>query len=115
VGTTFLNLFIAIILDGYFHTVEMEKKVFNEEDLVKYQRVWSDYDNQATGFIEITDLPKLLFQLNAPMGWDSSYEGNFERQQLFIKVLQDSTKTYFNETKLNFADLLENLILVYVI
>jgi hypothetical protein len=29
VGTTFLNLFIAIILDGYLKTVDSENKVFN--------------------------------------------------------------------------------------
>jgi len=36
VGLCLLNLFIAVILDGYFFTVEKEKQVFNSEQVIKY-------------------------------------------------------------------------------
>jgi hypothetical protein len=60
VGTTFLNLFIAVILDGYFQTVIDEEKVFNSLELENYQTKWSNFDNEATGFIDIGVLPELL-------------------------------------------------------
>jgi hypothetical protein len=49
------------------------------------------------------------------MGWDEGYRENASRKELFLQLLTDSTKTYFNGTKLNFNDILDNLIVVYVI
>jgi hypothetical protein len=89
--------------------------VFNAQDLDKYQEVWSHYDMKATGFIEIEKLQELLFKLGSPMGWDESYKDNVERQKMYLEVLTDSMKTYFDKKKFNFADLLDNIILVYVI
>jgi len=51
VSVTFLNLFIAVILDGYFNTVEGEKQMFNSTKLHHFKHCWSKYDPDATGLI----------------------------------------------------------------
>jgi hypothetical protein len=115
VGTTFLNLFIAVILDGYFQTVVAEEQVFNSLELENYQTKWSNFDSEATGFIDMSELPKLLFQLGKPLGWDKSFKNNKESQELFVEILIDSVKTYFGAQKLQFNVVLDNLIMVNVI
>lgn len=41
VGLVFLNLFIAIILQGYYQTQEMEKQVVNTQIMNKYKDCWA--------------------------------------------------------------------------
>ena len=57
VTLTFLNLFIAIILAGYFDARDMEKKILNGEILDQYQEQWSYLDPDATDKISIDKFP----------------------------------------------------------
>ena len=63
VSQVFLNLFIAIILDAFFGQSDVSDLPMNEPVLDDYRRVWSDYDKQATGFMEVDDLDKLIIDL----------------------------------------------------
>ena len=58
VSQVFLNLFIAIIIDAFFgQSTDLPIKEKSVED---YQRIWSDYDKDATGMIPLKELPYLL-------------------------------------------------------
>ena len=69
VSLIFLNFFIAIILEGYSHTVVQNKKWFNFRLRSKFRRAWSYYDQDATGYILVEDFPRLMMRLREPLGW----------------------------------------------
>lgn len=60
VSMIFLNLFIAIILNGYFQTTEREKQVINSNLLENYRDAWAVFDPDATGYIHIRQFEKLM-------------------------------------------------------
>jgi len=70
----FLNLFIAIIVDGYRSSVERNKKMFNSEMKEKFREAWSKYDQDATGFMKIKKFPKMMLTLGGKFGWDESFK-----------------------------------------
>ena len=70
----FLNLFIAIILQGYNDTTERNEKMFNSDINEHFRDIWSHYDPDATGFIEIEEFPSFMLELKSPMGWDDTYK-----------------------------------------
>ena len=57
----FLNLFIAIILQGYADTTERNEKMFNSDVKEQFREIWSHYDYDATGFMKIEDFPSFMF------------------------------------------------------
>jgi hypothetical protein len=76
VTVTFLNLFIAIILSGYFDARDKEKKILNTQILDSYQEHWSHLDPNAKGEIPRDLFSKLMFKLQKPLGWDKKkYKG----------------------------------------
>jgi hypothetical protein len=75
VTLTFLNLFIAIILAGYFDARDKEKKILNTQILDSYQENWSHLDPDAKGEIQKTEFSKLMFKIKKPLGWDKKYKG----------------------------------------
>jgi len=71
----FLNLFIAIILDGYFEASSQTGQTLTPCLTAKCLDSWSIYDPDATGIIPMKDFPALMFSLGSPLGWDSSFDG----------------------------------------
>lgn len=63
VSQVFLNLFIAIIIDAFFGQTDMANMPVKEKTINDFQRLWSFYDNKATGFITIEQLQLLLIDL----------------------------------------------------
>ena len=61
-----LNLFVAVILEGFDQTVEGDD--LSKEQFVLFADVWQEFDPDATTFICVADLPKLLIKLPKPMG-----------------------------------------------
>ena len=53
VTLVFLNLFIAIILNGYFETKEQETQIVNGELLGVFRQAWCKFDPDATGFMAV--------------------------------------------------------------
>lgn len=53
VSQIFLNLFIAIVIDAYSGQSQMASLPVRQIDLDLFCEVWSYYDNDATGFIEV--------------------------------------------------------------
>ena len=84
----FLNLFVAIILEGFDDTNQTDKKLFNIETTEFFRDTWSRYDPSASSFIRVKDFPKFMLALGAPIGWDSSFKDDKEKQMLFLSELK---------------------------
>jgi len=69
VALIFLNLFIAIILDGYQETRNKESRAFNQDCLNQFREVWSEFDPEATGFMKSLQMRDFLKALGRPMGF----------------------------------------------
>ena len=63
VSQVFLNLFIAIIIDAFFGQTDLAAMPVKEKSLEDYQRIWSKFDRDATGFIKVSELGKFLQEL----------------------------------------------------
>ena len=74
-----MNLFIAIILDGYFETKFNEEKTLNETTLNQYADAWAMFDPHATGKIPKEKFNDLMLKIKEPLGWDKSYIDNKEK------------------------------------
>lgn len=74
VSMVFINLFVAIILEGFQDTNDKDKKLFNLETTEYFREIWSRFDPNATCFIRSKDLPKFLLALGPPIGWDDIFK-----------------------------------------
>lgn len=63
VSLIFLNLFIAIILEGQLQATQQQESKVTEATRALFTRTWSKYDPKAKGMIKIEDLPKLIMDL----------------------------------------------------
>jgi|JI9StandDraft_1071089.scaffolds.fasta_scaffold510023_2 hypothetical protein len=75
----FLNLFIAIILQGFEDTYNLTTKQIDKAFMKRFQELWSVYDPEASSFIKMEILSDLLLALDAPYGMRREiYTGNLE-------------------------------------
>ena len=65
----FLNLFIAIILEGFEQTSQKVNSLIQEEELEHFRDCWVQFDKEGTGFMKISDFPEFMMTLGEPMGW----------------------------------------------
>lgn len=109
----FLNLFIAIILEGFEQTSKKVKTLISEEHLEHFRECWSKFDKNGTCFIKLTELPELLFMLGEPLGWDESYRNNQKLQDDFMEELNIQTYNGFKDYL--FFDVIQALVKVYIV
>eukprot|EP01065_Artemidia_motanka_P016646 TRINITY_DN2025_c3_g1_i2.p1 TRINITY_DN2025_c3_g1~~TRINITY_DN2025_c3_g1_i2.p1 ORF type:complete len:2034 (+),score=727.75 TRINITY_DN2025_c3_g1_i2:76-6177(+) len=67
-GFVLTNLFVAIILDNFATTMEIEKSDLRMQDLHRFTEIWSDFDPDGTLVIPTQQLPRLLEKLGRPLG-----------------------------------------------
>jgi hypothetical protein len=72
----FLNLFIAIILNGYYDSRDELNQSLNTQFFAGFKEAWASFDPDATGFIELKYFKELMFAIPAPIGWDDSFKDN---------------------------------------
>lgn len=75
-----LNLFIAVVLEGYSSTNKMHQGAVKSDDYELLLEKWVDYDYNATGWIDVHDLIFLIYELNEPLGRRSEYESDIKDQ-----------------------------------
>lgn len=60
----------------------------------RFREIWSDFDPdvnfvplifQATSFIKVGSLSSFLIALGAPLGWDTTFENNYNKQQEYLE------------------------------
>lgn len=59
----FLNLFIAIILEGFSSTSDEEDIRIQEDTINKFKEVWMKYDPSGDGYISVYDFEDFLLDL----------------------------------------------------
>lgn len=63
VSLVFLNLFIAIILEGFAASSQEQKIRVGEECFEAFSRAWMKYDPLATEMIDVENLEHLILDL----------------------------------------------------
>jgi len=63
VSLVFLNLFIAIILEGFETTSTEESMRIGFGAIESFQRHWTKYDPTASGVTNVADLEKIIMDL----------------------------------------------------
>jgi hypothetical protein len=63
-----LNLVIAIILDSFSTTIQIEKSLVHFSDLQRFMSLWQHYDPERKLLINTHELPRLLKELGPPLG-----------------------------------------------
>jgi len=56
VSIIFLNLFVAVILNGFTNSNEEEGFEIFKTNLAHFKKTWKRYDPEATGFIKVESL-----------------------------------------------------------
>jgi len=59
----FINMFIAIILEGFENSTKDQKMQINEEVIDSYIEAWSKYDPKGTGLLPAQMLDSLVMDL----------------------------------------------------
>merc|ERR1711959_100739 len=65
-----LNLFIAVILDGFGESQDEEDALLKKEDFTYFADAWLEFDPTAKLFMKSADLPGLIKKLPVPMGFE---------------------------------------------
>jgi hypothetical protein len=107
VNLVFLKIFIAIILQGFEDTQTQDGRLFNHDMNDKFREVWTEFDPEATTFIQLWQLRPFLFALGAPLGFDESFRERKLLQDQFIASLE--LPTYHEFSSYQFLDLLDAL------
>lgn len=63
VSFVFLNLFVAIILEGWYRSKMELDLIIKEEHIIAFQNAWQRYDKNATGMIAVDDMDNLIIDL----------------------------------------------------
>lgn len=111
----FLNLFVAIILNGYFETKNEDSHMLNKEVLETFKETWSKFDPDATGHIKIQDFSDFMLHLGPPFGWDESFKNDKEKQERSFLMATSKIPNYNEMSELSFSDVLDNITLIYII
>lgn len=118
VSIIFLNLFVAVILNGFTSSNEEEGISKFKEKIDKVKKVWQEYDPEATGFIYVHQFEEPLYKVedlaNTP---DDPFitvplAGNPKNTKLFISHLQ--VPTYHRFQKYYFQDIISMLCKKYL-
>ena len=85
-----LNLTIAAVIGGLSAAQKDNERLFKQDDIDYFVKMWQDYDPYATGKIKLNDLAHFLMELDAPFG---------KMQHLVVPI--DSDEDNIIEYKIN--------------
>ena len=68
IHTMMLNLFIAVVLEGFSSTNKEHTGLVTSENYAEFIDKWLTYDSEATGWIKVNDLIFLMLELGPPLG-----------------------------------------------
>ncbi|KAJ0409168.1 hypothetical protein ATCC90586_010249 [Pythium insidiosum] len=96
-----LNIFIAVILEGFSNEKDRAEGVLLPQHYENFVTTWSMFDPEATGFIEWHLLPRFLEALAPPLGFDPSNKPSRKQIEHFAHGLDlpifRGTKVFFND------------------
>lgn len=117
ISIIFLNLFIAIILQGYFTQIQKETDNDVKNKTEHFRDEWAKLDPAATGKIKNEDLTELLFAIGKDLGMHESYKKSQSRQQHYIENLSKNMEEHAKDEEKGwyFTEVLDNVLLYFVI
>ncbi|KAE9253486.1 hypothetical protein PF002_g3305 [Phytophthora fragariae] len=102
-----LNIFIAVILEGFANEKDQANGVLLPQHYENFVATWSILDPEATGMIEWHLLPKLIQQLDEPLGYGChDNEVSVKEVTAFIEFLDI---TVYNGNRVFFNDVVRRL------
>ena len=63
-----MNLSVAAVIEGLDTAKKENMGIVEGDEIERLIEYWQDYDPQATGWIKMTDLVFLLYELPPPLG-----------------------------------------------
>ena len=63
-----LNLFVAVILQGFDRSSKDEVQKIRSNEIEQFQETWKLFDKLATGFLPATQFTQFMLLLPAPLG-----------------------------------------------
>ena len=111
VSLVFLNLFIAIILEGFFNTTQADQMRIGEMAIDEFKDVWKEFDPDGTGYIDtnkMNECIKVLVQRENTV-IDPKFHKHLEKDSaLRDKFIAEARIPVYNTfTKYNFFDVLD--------
>ena len=94
VALVFLNLFVAVVLQGFAESEHIEYGRLTGQHYDEFRQAWSKFDSQGKGFLKLLDLPSLLRQIGPPCGTKGlSFE---EHRKITNKIQHSGLALYEN-------------------
>lgn len=88
VTVIFLNLFIAVILNGFSNSNEEESFQVFKVHIEKFKKIWCTFDPQATGFVNVTQIEEIVLKIEEETEFIiASLSGNPKSIRTFIANL----------------------------
>ena len=113
VSIIFLNLFIAVILQGFSTSNDEEVLELYRKQINAFKKIWLKYDPEGTGYIKVCDINDLIDDLEEKTDIIKAViQKDFNRRRSFISSLQ--IPTYQNFSKYYFQDILSCLEKKYI-
>ena len=75
-----LNLFIAVVLEGFSSTNKEHTGVVTSEHFNELLDAWMYYDSSGEGWINVTDVVFLIYELKDPLGKRAEFESEIQDQ-----------------------------------
>jgi len=72
IGLMFLGIFVAIILDANAESSAAEGSPIHEEHIDSFKKAWTKLDKNASGYIQVEQLPVLLRKVRWPLGLEQA-------------------------------------------
>ncbi|CDW83245.1 voltage-gated ion channel superfamily [Stylonychia lemnae] len=104
----FLNLFVAVILQGFSTSTDEEVLEVYKKQIEAFKKVWVKYDPNGTGYIKINDMNDLIDDVEEETDIITVViHKDFSRRRFFISSLQ--APCYKNFSMYYFQDILSCL------
>jgi hypothetical protein len=102
VAFIFINLFIAVILQGFEQSEMIESSMMNSEHLATFKKAWVQFDPSGEGFILAHKLHPLLRLMPTPLGYANAPP---EHTQALQRYIDHCDIPLYMENKYHFFDI----------
>lgn len=84
---TLLNVFIAVILEGFSEEKELGKCALTNEECTALRNAWVNFDRKATCFMDVKHLHPFFQSLEPPLGFGREYKASRLEVRAFLREL----------------------------
>ncbi|XP_037083301.1 voltage-dependent calcium channel type A subunit alpha-1-like isoform X2 [Pollicipes pollicipes] len=103
-----LNLFVAVIMDN-FDYLTRDSSILGAHHLDEFHRIWAEYDPNATGRIEYTEMYDMLRNMEPPLGFGNKCPYRLAHKKLIRMNMPIGADGKVQFTTTLFALIRENL------